>query len=92
MDAAKPLNVTAAFVAGLKAALVAAGLAFPILVWRAEPDYSNQLVLQNRWSWMAIAAIIAFAARFLSHVYEQRPKAEKAEKPARTATRAKKAG
>ena len=83
MDAAKPLNVTAALVAGLKAALVAAGLAFPILVWRAEPDYSNQLVLQNRWSWMAIAAIIAFAARFLSHVYEQRPKAEKAEKPAR---------
>jgi branched-chain amino acid transport system permease protein len=77
------LDITAAAVAGLKAAAVAAGLAFPILVWRAEPDFSNQLVLQNRWMWMLYAAIIGFAARFLAHLREQQPKKEKAARPAR---------
>lgn len=71
------IDFAAALVAGLKAALVSAGLAFPILVWRAEQDFSNQLVLQSRWSWMLYAVVIGFFARFLSHLYEQRPKREK---------------
>ncbi|MBL8589170.1 MAG: DUF3382 domain-containing protein [Methylobacteriaceae bacterium] len=38
-------------------ALGTAGLAFPILALRAEQDMSNQLVLQQRWPLMLIAAM-----------------------------------
>ena len=81
-EGAAKTDFAAALVAGVKAALVSAGLAFPILVWRAEADFSNQLTLQSRWSWMIYAAVIGFFARFLSHLYEQRPKREKREKTA----------
>ncbi|MFT4097580.1 MAG: high-affinity branched-chain amino acid ABC transporter permease LivM [Rhodoblastus sp.] len=43
--------------------LVAALLAFPILALRAEPDFSNKLVLQERWAWIAYAAVAAFVIR-----------------------------
>jgi hypothetical protein len=42
------------------AGLVAAGLAFPILVLGTEMNQSNRLVLEQRWSWMAMAAGLVF--------------------------------
>jgi len=46
------------------AGVVTLGLCFPIVALRAEQDMSNQLVLQQRWSWAIIAALLVFAARF----------------------------
>ncbi len=51
--------------AGL-AALISAGLSFPILALGAEPDINNQLALQTRWSWMFAAIIIIACARFFA--------------------------
>jgi branched-chain amino acid transport system permease protein len=48
------------------AALIAAGLSFPIIALGAEPDINNQLALQTRWSWMAVAILLAAGARFLA--------------------------
>ncbi|GAC1550980.1 MAG: high-affinity branched-chain amino acid ABC transporter permease LivM [Beijerinckiaceae bacterium] len=59
---------------GAIAAAIMAGLAFPILALRAEPDIDNRLVLQGRWSWLVIAAVIVFVARFLLSVFDLRPR------------------
>jgi branched-chain amino acid transport system permease protein len=56
------------------AAIVAAGLAFPILALRAEPDINNELRLQGRWSWLIIAALIVFVGRFLLALFHVRPR------------------
>ncbi|MFO1116501.1 MAG: high-affinity branched-chain amino acid ABC transporter permease LivM [Beijerinckiaceae bacterium] len=48
-----------------KTGFVAAALAFPILALRAEPDFSNKLVLQQRWHWILIAGLAGFVLRFL---------------------------
>jgi branched-chain amino acid transport system permease protein len=53
--------------AGL-AALLAAALAFPILALRAEPDISNQLVLQHRWSWILWAAGLVFVGNLAAGI------------------------
>ncbi len=45
------------------AALVTAGLAFPILALGAEIDLSNKLVLEQRWSWLVVAVGLVFAGR-----------------------------
>lgn len=47
------------------ATLVVAGLSFPIIAYRAEPDFNNILALQTRWPlfWQFCAA--AFLLRFL---------------------------
>ncbi|MCW2273983.1 high-affinity branched-chain amino acid ABC transporter permease LivM [Rhodoblastus acidophilus] len=47
------------------ATLVVAGLSFPIIAYRAEPDFNNLLALQPRWPlfWQFCAA--AFLLRFL---------------------------
>jgi branched-chain amino acid transport system permease protein len=47
----------------LKTGAVAGLLAFPVLALRAEPDFSNKLVLQQRWRWILIAAAVAFVLR-----------------------------
>ncbi|MBL8589169.1 MAG: high-affinity branched-chain amino acid ABC transporter permease LivM [Methylobacteriaceae bacterium] len=78
----EPFDLAAALRDAGLAALVAAGLAFPILALRAEQDMSNQLVLQHRWSWMAIAAAIVFVGRLAILFWNARPRAEK---PAQTA-------
>jgi branched-chain amino acid transport system permease protein len=79
---AAPVSTTApmsaALVSATKAALIVAGLAFPILAYRAEPDFSNTLVLQNRWSWLVIAAALAFIARFASAIMPTRAPLAKA--------------
>ena len=59
------------------AALVTAGLSFPILALRTESDVSNKLVLSQRWSWMIWAAAIVFIGRLILVLLKSRPKTEK---------------
>ncbi len=59
----EPFPAKAALRDALKTGVVAGLLAFPVLALRAEPDFSNKLVLQQRWHWILIAAFAAFALR-----------------------------
>ncbi len=73
MAAAKPDGVAgflsaASIRQSMLAALVAAGLAFPILALRAEPDLDNHLVLINRWPLLAWAAAIVFVGHQLAQI------------------------
>lgn len=45
------------------AALVTAGLSFPILALGTELDLSDRLVLEQRWSWLVIAVALVFFGR-----------------------------
>lgn len=45
------------------ASLVTAGLAFPILALGTQMDLSNRIVLEQRWSWLVIAAVLVFFGR-----------------------------
>ncbi|MBV9244313.1 MAG: high-affinity branched-chain amino acid ABC transporter permease LivM [Methylobacteriaceae bacterium] len=67
-------SVTAALKDGGFAGLVTLGLSFPIVALRAEQDMSNQLILQQRWSWSLIAAAAVFAVRFLVVLVRGRPR------------------
>jgi len=49
----------------LLAALLALALAVPILALRTEQNMSNELVLESRWGYVAIAVLATFAARLL---------------------------
>jgi branched-chain amino acid transport system permease protein len=44
-------------------ALLALGLSFPILALRTEQNMANQLVLDERWGYVAVAVLLAFLAR-----------------------------
>jgi branched-chain amino acid transport system permease protein len=46
-------------------ALLALGLSFPILALRTEQNMANQLVLDQRWGYVAVAVALAFLARLL---------------------------
>src|SRR5690349_14005450 len=67
-------DLARAFKDAALAAIIAAGLAFPILALRAEPDIDNRLTLQGRWSWLFIAAGIVFVGRFLLALFDIRPR------------------
>ena len=41
------------------------GLSVPILALRTEQNMSNELILQPRWGYVAIAVALAFGARLL---------------------------
>src|SRR6476620_1583459 len=45
------------------AGLVTAGLSFPILALGTQLDLSNRLVLEQRWSWLVVAAALVFVGR-----------------------------
>ncbi len=45
------------------AGLVTAGLSFPILALGTQIDMSNRLVLDQRWSWLVVAAALIFTGR-----------------------------
>ena len=60
------------------AALVTAGLSFPILALKTDSDVSNKLVLSQRWSLVIWAAAIVFIGRLILVLLKARPKAEKA--------------
>ena len=47
------------------ATLVVAGLCFPIIAYRAEPDFNNMLALQTRWPLFLQFCAAAFALRFV---------------------------
>ena len=55
--------LAAAVTDALGSALVALGLAVPILALRTEQDIANELILQPRWGYVVIAVAGAFAAR-----------------------------
>ena len=77
VSAAKPpagFDMAAALKDALFAALIMAGLAFPILALQAEPDITNTLVLQTRWPWLLIACAAVFAARLAYLVLNAGPK------------------
>jgi branched-chain amino acid transport system permease protein len=61
---AKSATLSSAVREAALAALVAAGLAFPILALGTEMDNANRLVLEQRWHWMLIAAALVFVGRF----------------------------
>ena len=46
-------------------ALLALGLSFPILALRTDQNMANQLVLDQRWGYVAVAVGLAFLARLL---------------------------
>src|SRR4030095_2298144 len=69
LDAAEPPRTAFRPLAVLKdalgTALLALGLAVPILALRTEQNISNELILQPRWGYVAVAVVGAFAARLI---------------------------
>jgi branched-chain amino acid transport system permease protein len=70
VDASEPRPMaTAKLLPALKdalgTALLALGMAVPILALRTDQNMANELVLQPRWGYVAIAVAVAFAARLL---------------------------
>src|SRR5262245_35923922 len=53
--------------------LLALGLSFPILALRTDQNMSNQLVLGQRWGYVAIAVALAFGARLAYLLAPSRP-------------------
>jgi branched-chain amino acid transport system permease protein len=60
-----------------KAGLLALGLAIPILALRTETNLENQLVLHERWNYVAIAVAAAFFGRLLYLLFPARRAAPK---------------
>lgn len=67
----------AAIIEAAKAGLLALGLAIPILALRTETNIENQLVLQERWGYVAVAVAVAFAGRLLYLLMPRRHPAPK---------------
>jgi branched-chain amino acid transport system permease protein len=51
-------------------ALVALGLAVPILALRTEQNIYNELILQPRWAYVAFAVVAAFCARLFYLLFQ----------------------
>jgi branched-chain amino acid transport system permease protein len=60
-----PVAFAAACKDALISALLALGLAVPILALRTEQNMLNELVLQPRWNYVSIAVLATFALRLL---------------------------
>jgi branched-chain amino acid transport system permease protein len=56
----------------LLAALIVAGLGFPILLYRAEPDFNNALALNTRWPLYLSFIALGFALRFFIALWSTR--------------------
>ena len=69
--AAEQRTMASRLIAALKdatgAALLAFGLSVPILALRTEQNISNELILQPRWDYVAVAVALAFGARPVAH-------------------------
>ncbi|MFV0279702.1 MAG: high-affinity branched-chain amino acid ABC transporter permease LivM [Rhodoblastus sp.] len=87
--AAKSPSLRAALGEAARYGLIAGALAFPILALRIEPDYSNKLVLEPRWSLMLIAALAAFALRLTLSLLPERARTAKPRSAQASAMRAK---
>jgi branched-chain amino acid transport system permease protein len=86
VDAAEPprtaLRPLAVLKDALGTALLALGLAVPILALRTEQNMSNELILQPRWKYVAIAVLAAFTARLLYLLVPVLPRRRKASRKA----------
>jgi branched-chain amino acid transport system permease protein len=71
-------TIIAALKDALGTALLALGLAVPILALRTEQNISNELILQPRWGYVAIAVLLAFAARLIYLLTPTLPRLRKA--------------
>ncbi|MFM9845601.1 MAG: high-affinity branched-chain amino acid ABC transporter permease LivM [Hyphomicrobiaceae bacterium] len=71
-------GIGAAIIDAGKAGLLALGLAIPILALRTETNLENQLILQERWGYVAVAVAVAFAGRLLYLLTPRRHPAPKA--------------
>src|SRR5271166_4876738 len=67
------------------ATLVVAGLSFPIIAFRADPDFNNVLELTSRWPLFLIFCAIGFGLRFLLSLWASRPGKPQALASAQTA-------
>jgi branched-chain amino acid transport system permease protein len=74
-------TIAAAFRDALGTALLALGLAVPILALRTDQNIYNELVLQPRWSYVVFAVVAAFSARLLYLLFRGAT-AERPSKPA----------
>jgi branched-chain amino acid transport system permease protein len=63
---------------GAIGALVVGGLGFPVILFRADPDFNNVLALHFRWSLYFIFVGLGFALRFVLSLWDARrgPKLE----------------
>ncbi|WP_395667147.1 high-affinity branched-chain amino acid ABC transporter permease LivM [Methylocella sp.] len=84
-------RLTAALKGAALSALVMAGLAFPILAYRTEQNFSNELTLVSRWPTFGLAVLAAFVLRFLILAAPRRPRPDRkaAATPERAALMAK---
>jgi branched-chain amino acid transport system permease protein len=66
------------------AALIVGGLSFPIIAFRAEPDFNNALALNPRWPLFFLFCALGFALRFVIALWSSRgkPAAAPAARPA----------
>jgi branched-chain amino acid transport system permease protein len=74
LSAPQPLLARALREASL-ATLVVGGLSFPVIAYRAEPDFSNVLALTPRWPLFFTFCALGFALRFALTLWSGRPKA-----------------
>ncbi len=79
MSAPQPL-LSRAFRDGVVAALIVAGLGFPVIAYRAEPDFNNVLTLNARWPLFLTFCALGFALRFLLTLWAARPRPARAVK------------
>jgi len=61
----KPSALYTALKTSVRAGLITAALAFPILTFRLEQNPSNQLILEPHWSWLALATITTACLFFI---------------------------
>jgi branched-chain amino acid transport system permease protein len=64
-DDAAAVTFRSTFVSALWAALLAFGLAVPILALRTDQNIANQLILVPRWNYVVIAVLATFAVAFV---------------------------
>jgi branched-chain amino acid transport system permease protein len=57
---------------GAIGALIVGGLGFPVIVFRADPDFNNVLALNFRWPLYFIFVGLGFALRFLLSLWDAR--------------------
>jgi len=75
---ASPSPFAHAFKDAAIATLIVAGLGFPIIAYRADPDFNNMLALTSRWPLFFIFCGLGFALRFALSIWGARKKPSQA--------------
>jgi branched-chain amino acid transport system permease protein len=71
---AEPSPIVRALKESALAALIVGGLAFPIIAYRADPDFNNILALTSRWPLFLIFCALGFGLRFALSLWAARKK------------------